>query len=321
MADESEKSPSVELEGKVDATGAAGKVKLTAVDKLARVLRPGTYRQQEAFDIIATEIRRKQAAQESLSKLEAAVLVAELEPILERAINAKRIIGYALEDSPEIAQLVESRSPALLAARSGEPEASAEDDSSDPEDVYFFDRFWSDAEIVSVEHVQRLYGKILAGKMKHRSSFSLATLNVVRCLDQHSAKWFAWVLPFRIANNVLPGHNEEVYGGKPLDMILRLTDAGLLNASSLSLNTDKTWQIGDYLFKSAKPTAPQRPFAPLVMVLSLTRAGLELAATMTAPVTRAHVLAIAKFLGGQLELVWAKVGSDDFKPWTGSLDD
>src|SRR4051812_3185209 len=65
----------------------AAKGELSQIDQIARVLRPATWREQEAFVTINLEIRRKQSAREPLNDLEAAVLIAAVEPMLRKAKN------------------------------------------------------------------------------------------------------------------------------------------------------------------------------------------------------------------------------------------
>lgn len=98
-------------------------------------------------------------------------------------------------------------------------------------------RFINSVEDVSNEDMRLLWAKVLAGEIKHPSSFSLRTLDVLRNLSQEEAELFSKVAKVVIKDyvymdnaNILKKH-EVTFGD-----IIKLDDCGLISSSVASIN-------------------------------------------------------------------------------------
>lgn len=96
-------------------------------------------------------------------------------------------------------------------------------------------RFFSIAEDISDEEMQRLWAQILAGEIKRPKSFSLRTLDTLRNITKEEAEIFIHASQFYLANNYIC---VEPFALELLQY-LRLCDAGLMSYESLV----KTWEI------------------------------------------------------------------------------
>lgn len=107
--------------------------------------------------------------------------------------------------------------------------------SPEPVNEDWQNRFFSIAEDISDEEMQKLWANILAGEVKRPKSFSLRTLDVLRNLSKEEAELFTQANQFYLANNYICT--------EPLALeflqYFKLSDAGLINNESLF----KTWQI------------------------------------------------------------------------------
>lgn len=68
--------------------------------------------------------------------------------------------------------------------------------SDEPVDKDWINEFFNYIANVSTEQMQVLWGKLLAGEIKHPGSFSLRTLDTLRKLTQHEASTFKEVMPY-----------------------------------------------------------------------------------------------------------------------------
>ncbi len=91
--------------------------------------------------------------------------------ILRQQVNAAQVLQYAAED-------VKQAAPTDAAT---EPEEISED---------WLNAFEREAVDMSSEHMQRLFGKILAGEIKRPKSYSIRTVKLMAQLDNHAAELF-----------------------------------------------------------------------------------------------------------------------------------
>jgi hypothetical protein len=341
MADEKSDSPSVVIAGKIDHTGAEGRIELTTVDKLLRLLRPGTYREQEAFDVMIEGVRRKQASGEALSPIEATVLAATLEPVLRKAKNVRKVIDFALEEQPALAQLVSPMTPVLGSTLSGVPaplalpvaSGTTTGDSIDvdftetieqQETLYFWDRFWADAEVVSVEHIQRIYGKIAARKATNQRAVSLHTLEVIRCLESRTLANFeklsAYVFSSASAPSWNPFKEEYERAGLAFADILEFEEARLVTMTDL-LGPFSRMRLGNGIVRVRSDDGETEGALgeALPPIIGLTQAGHDLIGLKRQKPDQTQVAAMLKFLAvhGGKRLEWSPDGKAPFEPVEG----
>lgn len=110
--------------------------------------------------------------------------------------------------------------------------------SPEPVNEDWQNRFFSIAEDISDEEMQKLWANILAGEVKRPKSFSLRTLDVLRNLSKEEAELFTQANQFYLANNYIC---TEPFALELLQY-LKLSDAGLINNETLF----KTWQINKH---------------------------------------------------------------------------
>ena len=106
--------------------------------------------------------------------------------ILRQQVNAAQVLQYAagevkLEDSTEVA---------------AEPEEISED---------WLNAFEREAVDMSSEHMQRLFGKILAGEIKRPKSYSIRTVRLMAQLDNHAAELFRLLCSMSCSFKAEPG--------------------------------------------------------------------------------------------------------------------
>lgn len=117
----------------------------------------------------------------------------------------------------------------------------------DPIDPDWLIRFFNSVEDISNQQMQYLWGKILAGEIKHPNSFSMRTLNVLKNLTQSEAELFMRISPYifvcpgneqkNIFDYFIPttntfGENELSKYQIPYSDILTLSEAGIINHSA-----------------------------------------------------------------------------------------
>lgn len=111
--------------------------------------------------------------------------------------------------------------------------------SPEPLDEDWIARFFRIAEDISTEQMQTLWGRILAGEVKHPGSFSLRTLDILRNIGYRDAEIFSRVAALRIVAStsdtfIINPDNyrylEESFGVSISDILL-LRELGLCVAS------------------------------------------------------------------------------------------
>ncbi len=102
-------------------------------------------------------------------------------------------------------------------------------------------RFFSDAQDVTSEHMQRIWAKILAGEVETPGRTSLHTLAILKNMTQRDAVLFEKVSIFVFHDFILnkPENTNEIMEFPPLKILLDMENYGLLNANPRLLKTMK----------------------------------------------------------------------------------
>jgi hypothetical protein len=156
---------------------------------------------------------------------------------LRKQSNRVEIARRALEADKELAGFFEGPSPKQLPGAPVQADGDAAEKPGGSQTQYFWERFWADAQVTSVPYVQELYAKILGGQLKKPGSFSLRTLDVIRCLDEETANLFNRVRGYVVMGMSLPDLNDDALGEDRLHHsdYLRLAEAGLAQAQESTL--------------------------------------------------------------------------------------
>lgn len=138
-----------------------------------------------------------------------------------------------------------------IAAKQIENETSV---SPEPLDEDWISRFFTIAQDISNQEMQKLWGRILAGEVKHPNTYSLRTLEVLKNLTKREAEVFTNISKKRLQtgftylinahDEFLQNHFQIHYGD-----ILLLREAGLLSSSEAG-TPHIGQQIGDRLYFS-----------------------------------------------------------------------
>lgn len=155
--------------------------------------------------------------------------------------------------------------------------------SKEPVDPDWISRFFNYAQDVSSEHMQALWGKVLAREVQKPNSFSIRTLEVMRLLSKEEADLFAKLSKIRFTTArhcFLPNPQTQltaIYGVKYGDL-LTLREAGLLVPNDgiiVTWNTATgdtlTFDHGNYRFWGETKREIKLP------VISFTNSGSEIA--------------------------------------------
>ena len=108
--------------------------------------------------------------------------------------------------------------------------------SEEPVSEDWMNRFFNSVGDVSNDDMQKLFGMILAGEIKHPNSYSLRTLNVLRNLSRSEARLFTKIAPLVFKGLILSDDKLlSKYGISYVD-IIKLDDCGLVSSKN-SRNT------------------------------------------------------------------------------------
>ena len=95
-------------------------------------------------------------------------------------------------------------------------------------------RFFDDAQDVSSEELQKLWGKILAGEIKSPGQTSLRTLSILRNMTQREARDFSDLMRFRIGPFVFGQYAFKMLGDNLGSLTIHFSDIGLLYGFGIS---------------------------------------------------------------------------------------
>jgi hypothetical protein len=204
---------------------------------------------------------------------------------LRKAVNRHEIFDRAEKIEPKVRGLFEMPDNALPPA----PESAAQSSESEDQEEYFWERFWADAEVVSVAYFQEIYARILAGQVKSPGAFSLRTLDIVRCLDERTANLFAEVCQYELGGFLIPAIFEPGHPFSVLELNA-LDDAGLLRTQKLETSGEPhSYSYGPWLIR-VKPSSLPSGLHPLTI------AGREILGLTPVEYTEARAIEVCRTL-------------------------
>lgn len=260
-------------------------VKVAANETLVKYVTPDLYRAQQSFDAIIRGIHLKQDRGEDLTLMEQQVLAVSVMPVLSGKLqNVAAVIGYAQQYDADFGKYVQGKVPSVEAPKALPPhdaneELDIEVTVEEQEKEYWWDRFWADAEGVSVGYMRRLLGQIAARKARTPKGISLRTIDVVRCLEAETLKTFETVCRYVIDGRGIPEWNafETPYAeaGIKFGDLLPLQEAQLIALDDISMGfTDVT--LGDETIKVVESNPQVDEGFARLPVTTLTKAGHDL---------------------------------------------
>lgn len=164
--------------------------------------------------------------------------------------------------------------------------------SSEAVDPDWTTRFFSIAENISNEEMQKLWGRILAGEVKNPNSFSLRTLEALKNITKHEAEIFAKFAQLKIKlknTSLIPYNDSQRLENKfniPYSEILLLTELGLISSGSTlglvfkstEVPVEALYEIGE-IGILVKTTPHKSPHS--IKILAFTKTGIELSNLIT----------------------------------------
>ena len=109
-------------------------------------------------------------------------------------------------------------------------------------------RFFDDAQDISSEELQKLWGRILAGEVKSPGQTSLRTLSILRNMTQEEAQVFSDLMRFRISRFIFIEGINKVLNKNPEYSIIYFSDIGLFATYGVSFNI-KLGNNGEWVTK------------------------------------------------------------------------
>lgn len=185
------------------------------------------------------------------------------------------------------------RNKSRIAAEAAEELARDPPESPSDPDNDWMNGFIRHSEDASFERLQKLFGKVLAGEISKKGTFSLAALRVVSELSTDLANDFAEMQKRRIGDWIL--RQTEFSRGQPWERLVRLQDSGLLSSVPASTHQPESplhlWAFAD---ERAQLILKLKGRLGLeVPIVNLTRLGLELSKLLPPPDTGANLRALA----------------------------
>lgn len=326
--DESKGLANVDVGIEIPGVGGAH-VKVGANEGLVKYVAPELYRAQRAFDTLIRGIELKQDRGEELSPQDNQLLAVSAMPILSGKLeNVAAVIGKAQQLDPDFGRYVSGKVP-LAEAPKGLPAAETGDELDievtieDQQTEYWWDRFWADAENVSVEYMQDFLAKVAVRKRKSDSGFSLRTLDVLRCLEPNAAAIFNRFGQFVWSDGSAPAAKQfqEQYdrAGLGYGEISELEEAGLITLGDVA-HMFGSATIGGHEFTCLE-TADQPAQVPIIV---LTRAGRDLFQLITPKPPERYVLAVGRYIQNYVsegDILWRKPDSDRYEKLPPEPDD
>jgi len=255
-------------------------------------------------DRIANHLRSGKPLNE-LTPYEQALLIDATGDSVVKAINRAKIVERALAHEPDLAGLLAA--PSASDAQETTEEAAEEAD----ERLLFWERFWADAETVSVEYMQEIYARILAGRTRQPKDFSLKTLEVLRYLDSPTAALLKKVGAFAIGKTA--GMVPDIFHtvrGYSLKHVRALADSNLLLETTAGFPEGYAYAYQDIYIRAAKTER-----ASLPNVYMLTTAGRELLSLMDLPNSTEHMLWACEALSEHPAIEIAKTRTGPWLHW------
>ena len=176
-------------------------------------------------------------------------------------------------------------------------------------------RFFSDAQDVTSEHMQRIWAKILAGEVETPGRTSLHTLSILKNMSQRDAELFKETSRF-IFDNFIFNHSKyicELPDFPTYKLLMDMRSYGLL---SLDFGITKSFNIplegikfyaGRQIYKISRNN--EKPYELEIPILPLSPQGYELYSLIEPVIDEKYLRLISKFLNDKhaSKLEYAKV--------------
>ena len=173
-------------------------------------------------------------------------------------------------------------------------------------------RFFSDAQDVTSEHMQRIWAKILAGEVETPGRTSLHTLSILRNMTQRDAKLFENISRFVFDDFILrEEHADGIIGFPTYGTLIDMESYGLLNTDSF-LNVTMKLKPPSMIFNNTDiyKISVDSEFQEIDIPCSaLSPQGRELYQIIEPFIDEAYLRAIARFMNdnGGIKLERAKI--------------
>ena len=175
----------------------------------ANRIRAGTRLDEAIHDAVAETIQRSVGTDTELGRLIGAVAAANVRGV----VNKTYVAAHAAE---------------TLSIEDSRPSQSPDTDSAvNDSDLDWLNYLGGYAEKASSKALRELWGRILAGEIRRRGSFSLMTLRLMAEMDQETARMFEEVVEHRIRNEFILPPNETK--GAMVVRLAHLEQVGLLH--------------------------------------------------------------------------------------------
>lgn len=155
-------------------------------------------------------------------------------------------------------------------------------DSEDVSEDWMF-RFFNSVQDISNDDMQKLWGKILAGEVKHPNSFSVRSLDTLSKMSEDEAKIFEslrpYIIKFRGTWAII--NNEELNNKYQInyEKILSMAECGLMDSSaimSLTMKIIDKYPLEIVYNKSLLKTCSEEEKKITISIYKLTKIGIEL---------------------------------------------
>lgn len=168
-------------------------------------------------------------------------------------------------------------------------------------------RFFTIAEEISNEEMQKLWGKILSGEVKRPGSFSLRTLELLKCLTKREAEIFTKFVQLNVRHSkgyfipYIAQDAFEDYFNIPYSEILLMYEIGLLSSGpniglhfpALQLPATILYEFGE---TGIHVTTAAHNSPNSIAILSLTQIGLELSTLIPIERNERNIMYLCKAL-------------------------
>lgn len=236
------------------------------------------------------------------AQLEAVCVNGTADQVFDKALAARGLLRNLNEQASKQKNLEQ------VFAFATEATGSTDTANQEPLNEDWLNQFIREAENISDEQMQALWGKILAGEVKQPGSFSLRTFNVVKHLTRSECEHLTYAANYSIGHNgklfIFPGSHpmflEDV--GLPFSRITALIDAGLVQPLTVTefryqLTVGKKFQLV-FTFGTTSCTATGYAVHPTFTIpfYQFTRAGEDLLRFLPVKLPKPYLSAFLTFL-------------------------
>lgn len=177
----------------------------------------------------------------------------EILPAPENAIEKRIIMRVAYQQAKKQSNIE------CIVYHAAEELKSEQEVTHEKPDSDWITRFFDISEYISSDHMQILWGKILAGEIKRPGSYSLRTLELLKNMNQLEAELFVKVGKIAIATSntvFIPNPDdgkylEEKFGLSFIDLLV-LREIGLLVLTDLQFQITPNSESSQIIFKSGR---------------------------------------------------------------------